>query len=200
MSSPLLSTKLFKKRTQNELKNDAESTPHRVEIAISINLHGWRIRDDVLCRQVCAPLDRAREWAHTFRQKASRRMRHPIFISFRGSKAHGDRHQKADAPAALRKDVKNRGNELCQVLCYQQNCPKNELKTNSNMTPKTLRERVRGLAGNPNRDFPRTRERDAPATAGETPAPHRRLSTQPFRLRKNRVAWRIFLVDHGTGR
>ena len=56
----------------------------------------------------------------------------------------------------LRKDVKNRGNELGEVPCYQQNCPKNELetnskrtqnepKTNSKMTANAQRERADGL-------------------------------------------------------
>ena len=45
----------------------------------------------------------------------------------------------------LRKDVKNRGNELGEVLCYQQNCPENELKTNSKMTAKVQPECANGL-------------------------------------------------------
>ena len=40
----------------------------------------------------------------------------------------------------MRKDVKNRGNELGQVLCYQQNCLRNELKTNSKTTANARRD------------------------------------------------------------
>ena len=36
--------------------------------------------------------------AHTSRQKASRRMRHPILIGFRGPKAHGDRLETGPRP------------------------------------------------------------------------------------------------------
>ena len=56
---------------------------------------GWRIRADAFCRHVCAVLERTLRWAPTSRQKASRRMRHPIFINFRGPEAHGDRVENA---------------------------------------------------------------------------------------------------------
>jgi len=75
----------------------------RVENAVSVNLHGWRIRADVFCRHVCVPLERTREWAHTSRHKASRRMRHPILISFRGPKAHPGRLQRARVCAGHRR-------------------------------------------------------------------------------------------------
>ena len=79
------------KASINELKTNSKRTQICAKnSAIGTQNAGWRVRAGVFCRRVCAPLERPREWAHTSRQKASRRIRHPVFISFRGPKAHGD--------------------------------------------------------------------------------------------------------------
>ena len=83
----------------NDLKSFAARN-RRVENAILINLHRRRIRAAVFRRHACASLERARERAHTSRQNASRRMRHPIFISFCGQSAHGGDRQKRYFPGA----------------------------------------------------------------------------------------------------
>ena len=119
------------KAPENELKTNSKRTQKCAEnSAIRTQNARWRIRAAVLRRDVCAPLERTGEWVHTSRQTASRRMRHPILINFRGPRAHGDRHPEPDVLARRKKMLKIVGTNSTTPL-ESMKTSKNELKTNS---------------------------------------------------------------------